>query len=193
LAEDRGYTVTVERRVLDGHGHIDVHLLREGLSIGCEISVSTGAQHETQNLAKCLSAGFGYAVLISPDEETLSEARALFGRPDERVRFVTPDGFIAFLEEFEQSTVGDESTRPRRSHPRAQLEDDAPEGKRMLIAEDAAKYLGLAPQTLAKLRWSGDSPPYFKVGRRVLYERDELDAWLEQRKRRSTSDTGQQG
>ncbi len=150
--------------MLDGHGHIDVHLLREGLSIGCEISVSTGAQHETQNLAKCLSAGFGYAVLISPDEETLSEARALFGRPDERVRFVTPDGFIAFLEEFEQSTVGDESTRPRRSHTRAQLEDDAPEGKRMLIAEDAAKYLGLAPQTLAKLRWSGDSPPYFKVG-----------------------------
>jgi excisionase family DNA binding protein len=58
----------------------------------------------------------------------------------------------------------------------------------MLIAEDAAEYLGLAPQTLAKLRWSGDSPPYFKVGRRVLYEREELDAWLAQRKRRSTSD-----
>lgn len=60
----------------------------------------------------------------------------------------------------------------------------------MPIAEDAAAYLGLATQTLAKLRLSGDSPPYFQVGRKVLYERDELDAWLAQRKRRSTSDTG---
>ena len=53
-----------------------------------------------------------------------------------------------------------------------------------------AEYLGLATQTLAKMRWSGDSPPFFKVGRRVLYERDELDAWLAERKRTSTSDPG---
>ena len=59
----------------------------------------------------------------------------------------------------------------------------------MLIAEDAAAYLGLATQTLAKMRLSGDSPPYFKVGRRVLYDRIELEAWLAQRKRKSTSDS----
>ena len=190
LAEDRGYTVTVERSVLDGHGYIDVHLQRGDLSIGCEISVSTGAEHETQNLSKCLSAGFGYAVLISPEEETLVEARALFGHYENRVRFVSPDGFIAFLEEFEAPAGRDEAKKSRRTQARTEGADDAPAGKRMLIAEDAAEYLGLAMQTLAKMRWSGDSPPFFKVGRRVLYERDELDAWLAQRKRTSTSDTG---
>ena len=84
-------------------------------------------------------------------------------------------------------------TRPRSQNGLrrdAEGPDDAPAGKRMLIAEDAAEYLGLATQTLAKMRWSGDSPPFFKVGRRVLYERDELDAWLAQRKRTSTSDPG---
>ena len=190
LAEDRGYTVTVERPVLDGHGHIDVHLQRGDVSIGCEISVSTGAEHETQNLSKCLSAGFGYAVLISPEEETLVEARALFGHYDKRVRFVSPDGFIAFLEEFEAPAGRGEAKKPKRPPERPEGPDDAPAGKRMLIAEDAAEYLGLATQTLAKMRWSGDSPPFFKVGRRVLYERDELDAWLAERKRTSTSDPG---
>jgi helix-turn-helix protein len=68
--------------------------------------------------------------------------------------------------------------------------NEAGAGKRMFIAQDAAMYLGLAPQTLAKLRWSGDSPPYFKVGRRVLYDREELDAWLNERRRKSTSDKG---
>lgn len=63
----------------------------------------------------------------------------------------------------------------------------------MLIAEDAARYMGLATQTLAKMRLTGDTPPFFKVGRRDLYDRDELDVWLAQRKRRSTSDTGHVG
>ena len=137
-----------------------------------------------------MSAGFGYAVLISPEEETLVEARALFGRYDERVRFVSPDGFIALLEEFEASGGRNKAKRPKRPQARPERPDDAPTAKGMLIAEDAAEYLGLATQTLAKMRWSGDSPPFFKVGRRVLYEKEELDAWLAQRKRTSTSDSG---
>ena len=195
LAEDRGFKVAVEKRVLDGHGHIDVYLEREGLTIGCEISVSTGAEHETQNLSKCLAAGFSHAVLVSPNELTLSEARTLLGHVDERrVRFLSPDGFIAFLDEFESAEVPTGAAPRNKPRPHSQpTELDTPDVKRMLIAEDAAAYLGLAPQTLAKLRWSGDSPPYFKVGRRVLYDRAELDVWLSLRKRRSTSDPGAGG
>ena len=191
LAEDRGFKVTVEKRVLDGHGHIDVYLEREELSIGCEISVSTGAEHETQNLSKCLAAGFSHAVLVSPNEQTLSEARALLGQVDAaRVRFLSLDGFIAFLDEFETPKPAKEAGPSIGSQKGNQeLPAEAGASKRMFIAEDAAVYLGLATQTLAKLRWSGDSPPYYKVGRRVLYDRDELDAWLNERRRRSTSDT----
>lgn len=190
LAEDRGFKVAVEKRVLDGHGHIDVYLERDELSIGCEISVSTGAEHETKNLSKCLAAGLSHAVLVSPDEQTLSEARTLLGQVDEkRVRFLSPDGFIAFLDEFETPKPAKEvgqSIMSRKGNQEPPTE--AGMSQRMFIAEDAAKYLGLSVQTLAKLRWSGDSPVYCKAGRRVLYDREDMDAWINGRKRRSTSD-----
>ena len=131
-------------------------------------------------------------MLLSPDEQTLSEARSLFGHLDgERVRFLSPDDFIAFLDEFETPKPAKEAGLPIKSR-RGNQEPPTEAGvsQRMFIAEDAATYLGLAVQTLAKLRWNGDSPPDCKVGRRVLYDREELDAWLNDRKRRSTSDHG---
>ena len=63
------------------------------------------------------------------------------------------------------------------------------ETKRLLGTPEAARYLGLAVQTLAKMRVSGESPPFYKLGRQVLYDRTELDEWVVARKRRSTSDT----
>ena len=58
-----------------------------------------------------------------------------------------------------------------------------------LRAPAAAEYLGLSTSTLAKMRLRGDAPPYMKAGPRiVLYDRADLDAWLEPRKRRSTSE-----
>jgi predicted DNA-binding transcriptional regulator AlpA len=57
-----------------------------------------------------------------------------------------------------------------------------------LTANEAAKLLGIAPSTLAKLRLSGDGPIYCKLGRRVVYRRKDLEAWLETRVARNTSD-----
>ena len=57
-----------------------------------------------------------------------------------------------------------------------------------LIASEAAKLSGLAPSTLAKLRLSGNGPIYCKLGRRVVYRREDLEAWLETRVARNTSD-----
>lgn len=59
-----------------------------------------------------------------------------------------------------------------------------------LRAPAAAEYLGLSVSTLAKMRVRGDGPTYAKAGARiVLYDRDDLDRWLNARKRRSTSET----
>lgn len=188
LAEDRGFTVTVEKRVLDGHGHIDVFLERDGLTIGCEVSVSTDVEHESQNVAKCLTAGVGYVALVSADARMLREVRDRFGTADaRRLRFVPPDGLIEFLDEFQTTST---ASPPRRREAVADVSVEPTHGKRMLVAEDAATYLGMATQTLAKLRWSGDSPPFFKVGRKVVYAREDLDSWLALRRRRSTSDSG---
>jgi predicted DNA-binding transcriptional regulator AlpA len=65
---------------------------------------------------------------------------------------------------------------------------------RKLRAPDAASYLSLSQSTLAKMRLRGDGPPYAKAGRRVvLYDVRDLDAWLDARRRTSTSDPGATG
>ncbi len=54
----------------------------------------------------------------------------------------------------------------------------------------AARYLSLSHRTLEKLRVTGNGPQYFKMGRAVLYAIGDLDLWLSENRRRSTSDTG---
>jgi hypothetical protein len=55
----------------------------------------------------------------------------------------------------------------------------------------AARFTGLSARTLEKRRLSCTAdPPYRKIGKRVLYDRDELIAWLESKRRASTSDPG---
>jgi hypothetical protein len=62
--------------------------------------------------------------------------------------------------------------------------------KEMLDSRQAGEYLRLAVQTLAKYRVEGTGPAFYKVGRSVLYDRTDLDAFLSTRRRRSTSDRG---
>jgi excisionase family DNA binding protein len=57
-----------------------------------------------------------------------------------------------------------------------------------LTAGQAAKVLGLAASTLAKLRLSGNGPAYYKLGRRVVYRREDLEVWLKSRIAQNTSD-----
>jgi predicted DNA-binding transcriptional regulator AlpA len=58
----------------------------------------------------------------------------------------------------------------------------------VISASAAAKIIGLSPSTLAKLRLTGNGPIYCKLGRRVVYRREDLEAWLESRVARNTSD-----
>ena len=58
----------------------------------------------------------------------------------------------------------------------------------MLRTREAAQYTGLAKSTLEKLRVHGGGCIYMRVGRVVVYDPDELDAWLALHKRISTSD-----
>lgn len=54
---------------------------------------------------------------------------------------------------------------------------------------EAAAHCGLARPTMATLRSRGGGPPYFKLGRRVVYSRRDLDAWLSARRVANTADT----
>lgn len=59
-----------------------------------------------------------------------------------------------------------------------------------LNVDGAATYTGLSVSTLNKLRVFGGGPLFLKLGRRVIYDVADLDAWLAARRRRSTSDNG---
>jgi excisionase family DNA binding protein len=64
-----------------------------------------------------------------------------------------------------------------------------PKFDRTLTVRGAANYLGLSPSTLNKLRCTGTGPIYFKLGRAVRYDPQDLDHWLAARRISSTSQT----
>ena len=49
-----------------------------------------------------------------------------------------------------------------------------------LSTKQAADYLGLAEQTLANWRFLRQGPVYSKLGRRIVYQIIDLDAYLQQ-------------
>ena len=50
---------------------------------------------------------------------------------------------------------------------------------RFLRTPEAARYLGLSGRTLEKHRTYGTGPTYRKIGGRVVYALDDLNAWAD--------------
>lgn len=64
---------------------------------------------------------------------------------------------------------------------------------RYLRTPEAARFLGLSGRTLEKHRTYGTGPRYSKLGGRVVYRVDDLQAWVDRGSKQSTSDdTGEQ-
>jgi len=59
-----------------------------------------------------------------------------------------------------------------------------------LTAAEAAAVLRLGPQTLARWRMRGCGPRYRRVGRNVLYTREDLRAWVDQHAFENTAQEG---
>jgi len=70
------------------------------------------------------------------------------------------------------------------------LNDTEHNSPRYLSTKQAAMYVGLSPCTLNRMRVTGEGPRYAKAGRRVVYDRADLDAWIDARKRSFTGETG---
>lgn len=87
-----------------------------------------------------------------------------------------------------QRTPAPPPPQPHKDEPSTESVDE----RTVLPTEHAAAYLGLSPKTLETLRTRGGGPPFLKLGRRVVYRKSDLELWLAQRVRRSTSDPGSQ-
>lgn len=61
---------------------------------------------------------------------------------------------------------------------------------RYLRTPEAARFLGLSGRTLEKHRTYGTGPAYRKLGGRVVYSIDDLQAWADRGVKKSTSDPG---
>lgn len=59
---------------------------------------------------------------------------------------------------------------------------------RTLTVREAAAHLSLSVSTLNKLRCTGYGPTYFKLGRAVRYDPQDLDQWLGAHRVSSTSE-----
>jgi predicted DNA-binding transcriptional regulator AlpA len=61
---------------------------------------------------------------------------------------------------------------------------------RFLRTPEAARFLGLSDRTLEKHRTYGTGPAYRKLGGRVVYSLEDLQAWANRGTKTSTSDPG---
>jgi len=63
-----------------------------------------------------------------------------------------------------------------------------PADSRLLTVKEAAEYCRLSASTLNRLRVNGGGPRYTKLAGKVLYDMRDLDQWIEDSKRGSTSE-----
>ncbi|MGH7089447.1 MAG: helix-turn-helix transcriptional regulator [Stellaceae bacterium] len=61
---------------------------------------------------------------------------------------------------------------------------------RYLRTPEAARFVGLSIRTLEKHRIYGTGPRYSKLGGRVVYRLEDLQAWVDSAVKASTSDRG---
>jgi hypothetical protein len=113
LAEERGFRAVIEEAVAGGQ--IDVGLHRDDITIACEISITSSADYEVQNLAKCTRAGFGRVWAVAPTatrQRAIRKAAEAQLTADDltRVEFLTTEDVVLALDAFtepesQESTV----------------------------------------------------------------------------------------
>jgi predicted DNA-binding transcriptional regulator AlpA len=83
------------------------------------------------------------------------------------------------------------SDGPRMDHGTALMPDPlAGLPPRFLRTPEAARFLSLSGRTLEKHRIYGTGPEYRKIGGRVVYALEDLQAWANLGAKNSTSDPG---
>jgi excisionase family DNA binding protein len=57
----------------------------------------------------------------------------------------------------------------------------------LMTVKEAADYLRVSKSFLDKARLCGEGPPFIRVGRKILYRKSAVDAWLTKHQFASTS------
>ena len=182
-AEVFGWKVTIEERIPRSLESVDVGLRKDDMRIALEISTTSKADQEIQNIRKCLDAGYDHVISVCDDEKSLQsikkEVRKSFtSREKERIKFYPPEQVKDFL-----SSV----TPPRIVSEKGIVSEQIPKEKELLDTNEASGYLGIKKNTLYE--WIIQKKiPYIKVGRLVKFRREDLEAWLRRRTQEEKKD-----
>ena len=114
-ADAHDWRATVEERVLDGLGNVDVVLRKGDRAVACEISVTTAPDHEVQNVQKCLAAGFERVLVVSPEKKRLNQIKALAAvaldrEQTDKVSYCSPEELFDLLDGIEAESIASEKT-----------------------------------------------------------------------------------
>ena len=193
--------IAVEVEMTDGHARQNIE---KDLAAGLENVVSllddsTAAERLSEELPQ-LPSGVRIAVL-----QDFREALAPLIGVDVDAPLFGVDAGAPLLQRSSASLRPpnqdqEPSATPRRRRRRKRPQQSGTAISSGLLGEEgalstpaAAEYLGLSPATLETMRSRGGGPPFVKLGRRVVYQREDLDSWVSARRRKSTSDPGPEG
>lgn len=149
LAHSRGYVANIEEPTSDG-GRVDVGLELEKTKIACEISVTTPANHEADNLVRRL-VDYDFVIMCSRRTEHLQKIKnltqqAVSAKDFERIFFFSPEEAMQYLEEF---AVKQASTEKRIKGYRVKTNFETVDQK-----ESKAIQTGIAEVVMEALRRS---------------------------------------
>jgi hypothetical protein len=80
---------------------------------------------------------------------------------------------------------------PRRNtaaEPAATAVLEGADGDRLMTPDEVADLIRITPSQLAQWRYEGNGPTFVKIGRAVRYRRDDVMAYVRDRRRSGTSD-----
>ena len=150
-----------------------VGLEKGELEVAIEISSTSKADYEIQNIRKCLDTGYDYVICVSTEEERLSllkaNARKSFKIQErERIKFSFPFQLKNFLVGNALAGIVSET---------AIVSKEIPGQKQLLDTKEAAEFLGISKNTLYE--WViQEKVPYIKVGRLTKFKKETLEEWL---------------
>ncbi|WAC06733.1 MAG: helix-turn-helix domain-containing protein [Thermodesulfobacteriota bacterium] len=175
-AELYGWKARIEERISRSLESVDVGLKRDDVRVAIEISSTSKAGQEVQNIRKCLDAGYDYVICVCADEKRIpllkKESRKNFTlREWERLRFLLPSQVKEFL--YRPPILGMDSEK-------RVVSEEISQQKQLLDTTKASQFLGISKNTLYE--WIVQKKvPHVKVGRLVKFRREDLEEWLKQR------------
>jgi excisionase family DNA binding protein len=175
-AELYGWKAKIEEKIPGSLETVDVGLSKQDVKVAVEISSTSRAGQEMQNIRKCLEAGYDYVICVCAEGKRLSaiktEAKKGFTlRERERIRFCLPGGIKDFLQGTGPAAIVSENEV---------VSGQIAKQKHLLNTIEAAEYLGISKNTLYE--WIVQRKiPYVKVGRLVKFRREDLETWLKGR------------